>query len=281
VWVNNPKDGQLPAGVSHHTYYSESMKHDVGYCIYLPPDYESQTHARYPAIYNLHGAGENELHAFEEAQLLDRGIRSGKLPPMILVAANGGDRTNYKDSYDGKFMSETTIIRELIPHIDKTYRTMAARSGRCIEGFSMGGRGATRLAIKYPEMFCSLFNQCGNVMHVADGYDPSRPDTYPNFYLGPDKSRYIDNDPFLLLKKNLDRIKGHLRIQVWCGTQDPGHLPTVREFHQALLNSGVDHTYMEIAELAHNRREMVAKYQAIWFDHHVESLRRAREKPDQ
>lgn len=39
VWVNPPKPGQLPSGVTHHTYFSRSMRHDVGYCIYLPPDY--------------------------------------------------------------------------------------------------------------------------------------------------------------------------------------------------------------------------------------------------
>jgi enterochelin esterase-like enzyme len=238
--------------VTHHTYFSGSMKHDVGYCIYLPPDYLTATAARYPVIYNLHGAGGNELHGFEEAQILDRGIRSGKFPPMILVMPNGGKATLYKDSHDGKFMGETTIVKELIPHIDKSYRTIAARHGRCIEGFSMGGRGSTRLAMKYPDMFCSLFNQSGNVAHVAD--------SYPNAYLGPDKKRYIDNDAYLLLTKNLDRIKGRLRIQMWCGTQDPGHLPTVREFHQALLAAGVDHTYMEIEGLAHKRTEMVARY---------------------
>lgn len=274
VWVNNPKPGQLPAGVSHHTYFSASMRHDVGYSIYLPPDYAAAS-ARYPVIYNLHGAGGDELHGFEEAKVLDSGIRAGKLPPMILVMPNGGKSTMYKDSYDGKFMGETNIIRELIPHIDQTYRTIAGRGGRAIEGFSMGGRGSTRLAMKYPDMFCSLFNQSGNVLHVADLYDPARPDTYPNFYLGPDKSRYIDNDAFLLLKKNLAKIKGRMRIQVWCGTQDPGHLPSVREFHAALLAAGVDHTYMEIEGLAHNHHEMLTRYQPIWFDYHVESFRRA------
>jgi endo-1,4-beta-xylanase len=273
VWVNPPKPGQLPAGVTHHTYASQSMKHEVGYCIYLPPDYATSGR-RYPVIYNLHGAGGNELHSFEEAALLDEGIRAGKLPPMILVLPNGGKSTMYKDSYDGKFMGETNIIRELIPHIDATYRTIAAREGRCIEGFSMGGRGSTRLAIKYPDMFCSLFDQAGNVMHIADLYDPAQPESYPNFYLGPDKSRYVDNDPFLLLKKNLDKIKGRMRIQIWCGTKDDGHLPSIRDFHQALLAAGVDHTYMEIEGLAHNHKEMLSRYKAIWFDYHIESLRR-------
>ena len=275
VWVNQPKAGQLPAGVLHRTYFSESMKHDAGYCIYLPPDYQTAKDAQYPVIYNLHGAGGNELHGFEQASLLDKGIRSGKLPRMILVMPNGGKSTYYKDSHDGKFMGETTIVRELIPHIDKTYRTIAARHGRCIEGFSMGGRGATRLAVKFPEMFCSLFNQAGNVPRIADAFDPTKPASYPNFYLGPDKNRFIDNDVFLLLKKNLERIKSGLRIQVWCGTQDDGHLPTVREFHKALVDAGVDHTYMEIEGLAHKQTEMLARYREIYFDYHVESLRRA------
>ena len=39
VWVNRPKADALPVGVSHHTYFSQSMKHEVGYLIYLPPDY--------------------------------------------------------------------------------------------------------------------------------------------------------------------------------------------------------------------------------------------------
>jgi S-formylglutathione hydrolase FrmB len=273
VWVNEPKPGLLPAGVAHHTYFSESMKHAVGYCIYLPPDYSS-TEARYPVIYNLHGAGGNELHGFEEARLLDSGIRSGKWPPMILVMPNGGKSTFYKDSFNGKYMGETTVIRELIPHIDKSYRTIAARRGRCIEGFSMGGRGSTRLATKYPDMFCSLFNQAGNVYHIAELYDASRPN-YPTFYLGPDRSRYTENDAFLLLQKNLDGIKGRMRIQMWCGTKDDGHLPSFREFHKALLDAGVDHTYMEVEGLGHSLREMISRYQAIWFDYHVESLRRA------
>lgn len=275
VWVNAPKPGQLPDGVTHHTYFSGSMKHDVGFCIYLPPDYTTATTKRYPVIYNLHGAGGNELHGFEEARVLDRGIRAGKLPPMIIVMPNGGKNTFYKDSYDGKFMGETTIIRELIPHIDGHYRTIASRAGRAIEGFSMGGRGATRLAMKYPDMFASLFNQAGNVMAIADMYDASKPDAYPNNYLGPDKARHIDNDSYLLLKKNLSKIKDRMRIQVWCGTKDDGHLPTVRKYHQALLDAGVDHTYMEIEGLAHKRTEMVARYEAIWFDYHVESFRRA------
>jgi endo-1,4-beta-xylanase len=278
VWVNSPAPGTLPAGVSHHTYFSKAMGHDVGYCIYLPPAYRDKPDLRYPVIYNLHGAGGDETRGLLAAEVLDEGIRAKRWPEMILVFPNGGKTTHYKDSYDGKSLAETTVIKELIPHIDSTYHTIAARRGRCIEGFSMGGRGSTRLALKYPELFCSLFNQAGNVYHVSDLFD-SPPNEAYRTYLGPDKQRYIENDPYLLLAKNLDQIKGKLRIQIFCGTQDDGHLPSVREFHAALVKAGVDHTYLEIEGLAHDRTKMINQYRAIWFDYHVESLRLAAREP--
>ena len=110
-------------------------------------------------------------------------------------------------------------------------------------------------------------------MHTSEEFLPSDPAAI--WYLGPDKQRYIENDAYLLLKKNLDKIKGHMRIQVWCGAQDPEHLGTVRQFHQALVDAGVDHTYMEIEGLAHKHNEMVARYSKIWFDYHIESFRRS------
>ncbi|MEZ5394443.1 MAG: alpha/beta hydrolase-fold protein [Bryobacterales bacterium] len=273
-WVNEPKPGQLPTGVSHRTYRSKALGKEVGYCVYLPPSYDRSPGRRYPVIYNLHDAGGNEVARLRRGGAAREGHPAGKLPEMILAMPNGGKTTFYKDSYDGKWPAETMTIREFIPLIDAQFRTIPERAGRCIEGFSMGGRGSTRLAMKYPEMFCSLFNQAGNVPHTSQNYDPSKPEVYPNFYLGPNKQNYIDNDVFLLIEKNLDKIK-QMRIQVWCGTKDDGHLPTVREYHQALVDAGVDHTYMEIEGLAHKRTEMIARYADIWFDYHVESLHRS------
>ncbi|MBL8178760.1 MAG: hypothetical protein JNK48_29060 [Bryobacterales bacterium] len=275
VWVNVPKAGTLPAGVTHHVYRSASMGHDVGFLIYLPPQYASEPERRFPVIYNLHGAGGNELHGQLAAEILHEGIVAKRWPPMILAMPNGGKYTFYKDSANGKYMGETTIVRELIPHVDRTFRTIAGREGRAIEGFSMGGRGATRLAMKYPDLFCSLFNQAGNVYHTSEQYDPSKPDVYPNNYLGKDRQRYVENDTFLLLQANVEKIRNRMRIQIACGTKDDGHLKTVREFHQALLNADVDHTYLEIESLAHEQSKMLQLYRPVWFDYHAESFRRA------
>ena len=266
MWVTSPVP-ELPANVTHHTFRSASMKREVGYCLYLPPGYAKDEKRRYPVIYHLHGAGGNETRSVYSASVLHEGILAGKLPEMIMVFPNGGRATMYQDSGDGRFMAETMMIKELIPHIDTTYRTLADRKARCIEGFSMGGRGSTHLAMRFPELFGSLFNQSGNVYHVSDVSKA------PNTYLGSDAERLKANDPYLNLEKNLAFIKTDLRIQVACGTADPDHLATVREYHAALTKAGVPHSYFEVEGLDHNQKKMIDGRKATWFDFHIESLK--------
>jgi endo-1,4-beta-xylanase len=266
MWVTSPVP-ELPTHVTHHTFRSASMNRDIGYCIYLPPTYDQDTNQRFPVIYHLHGAGGNETRSVYSATVLHEGIMAGKLPNIIMVFPNGGRSTMYQDSGDGRFMAETMMVHELIPHIDATYRTLADRKARCIEGFSMGGRGSTNLAMKHPQMFGSLFNQSGNVYHVSDS------SKLPNAYLGDDPERLRANDAFLNLKKNLDFIKANLRIQVACGTADPEHLVSVREFHQALTEAGMPHSYFEVEGLDHNQKKMIDGRKATWFDFQIESLK--------
>lgn len=266
MWVTSPVPA-LPTGVTHHTFRSASMKRDVGYCLYLPPGYEKATERWYPVIYHLHGAGGNETRSVYSAGVLHEGIVAGRLPEIIMVFPNGGRSTMYQDSGDGRFMAETMMIKELIPHIDATYRTIADRKARCIEGFSMGGRGSTNLAMKHPQLFGSLFNQSGNVYRVSDAKN------LPNAYLGDNPQRLRDNDAFLNLEKNLDYIKVNLRIQVACGTADPDHLVTVREYHEALTKLGVTHSYFEVECLDHNQKKMIDGRKDTWFDFQIESLK--------
>ncbi|MFM8469875.1 MAG: alpha/beta hydrolase [Limisphaerales bacterium] len=275
MWVAKPLPASFPTNVTHHTYRSAAMQHDVGYCIYLPPSYAKDTARRYPVIYNLHGAGGNETRALFSAEVLHAGILAGQWPELIMVFPNGGRGTMYQDSADGRFPAETTFVKELMPHIDATYRTIADRRGRCIEGFSMGGRGSTHLAMRHPQLFCSLFNQAGNVYHAAELAKTVSPSEWPVNYLGTDVAHLLANDPFANLTKNLTAIKANLRIQVACGTADDGHLPTVREYHAALTKAGVEHTYWEVEGLGHNQRKMIEGRRATWFDFHVESLRQA------
>ena len=68
-------------------------------------------------------------------------IRAGKAPAMIVVLVNGIAASFYCDSPNGKLPVDSVIIKELIPHVDQTYRTIARREARAVEGFSMGGYG--------------------------------------------------------------------------------------------------------------------------------------------
>lgn len=276
VWVNEQpaKLTSLPPGTTHQTFVSKLAGTEIGYCVYLPPQYEADASARFPVIYNLHGNGGNEFTSIDSVALLHSQIVSGKTPPMIMVLPNGGHSTFYKNSADGRFPMESIFIEEFIPYIDAEFRTVASRKGRCIEGFSMGGRGSTRLAMKYPEMFCSLFCQAGNVPHLLETYDSLSDADRATSLLGPDRASWKADDVYSVTTENVQRIKANVRIQIACGTKDDGHLKTIREFHQHLLDLGIDHTYIELEDLGHKRNLMMERLGDVWFDYHVESLRR-------
>jgi enterochelin esterase-like enzyme len=78
-------------------------------------------------------------------------IASGEIPAAIIVMPDAG-ATWFVDRRD---KMETAVIRDLIPDVEKTYRTLRTRDGRLIGGLSMGGYGSLRFALKYPEMFAA------------------------------------------------------------------------------------------------------------------------------
>jgi endo-1,4-beta-xylanase len=157
-WVNQPSTAYEDVPIQHKTFRSQSMGADVGYCIYLPPDYEKseRTGKRYPVVYYLHGGRPgSELKSVGLSVFIEKAIRSNRIPPMIYVFINGGPMSHYDYPQIENGQGESVFIEELIPHIDSAYRTIASRKGRGIEGFSQGGRGTTRIMFRHPELFCS------------------------------------------------------------------------------------------------------------------------------
>ena len=155
-WVN-PLKGDLPV-VQHATFKSPSMNLNVGYCIYLPSEY-SATEAndkRYPVVYYLHGGRHgSETKSVKLATYIHKHIEAGNVSPMIYVFVNGGPVSHYNMPDIKNGMGEDVFVKELIPNIDATYRTIPSRSGRGLEGFSQGGRGTTRIMFRYPDLFGS------------------------------------------------------------------------------------------------------------------------------
>ena len=155
--VDEPVEATFPPGLRHATFESPSMKRTVGYCIYLPPGYDDPANKerRYPVVYHLHGGRPgNESRSATLSDPVDEAIRAGQAAPAIYVFPNGGHVSHY-DSKQHASMGESVFLRELIPHIEASYRTLPGPGGRALQGFSQGGRGTARILFRHPELFCS------------------------------------------------------------------------------------------------------------------------------
>jgi enterochelin esterase-like enzyme len=134
--------------ITTEEFESETLGRTWAYNIYLPSGYES-SNLEYPVIYLLHGSGGNETSWDEGINVIDQLIEAGEMPPAIAVAPASG-RSWWVDTLEP---FETATIQDLIFEIDSKYRTIKAREGRAISGYSMGGYGALRYALAYPEVF--------------------------------------------------------------------------------------------------------------------------------
>lgn len=132
-------------------FNSTALKRPWGYAIYLPDGYEVSG-LRYPVMYLLHGNNGtlNDWAARGRIQATaDSLIAAGEIPPAIIVMPDAG--TTW--FVDRKENMETAVIRDLIPDVEKSFRAVPARNGRVVGGLSMGGYGAMRFALKYPDLF--------------------------------------------------------------------------------------------------------------------------------
>jgi S-formylglutathione hydrolase FrmB len=131
---------------------------------------------------------------------------------MIAVLVNGMRDSLYCDSPDGKIPVESVIVKELVPHVDAAYRTVANRQGRSVEGFSMGGFGARRLGFKYPEVFGAVGMMAGVYQDVESVVLPRVPDIAQKMF-GGDMQRARAANPSVLLEKNLAAIRGRTFVR--------------------------------------------------------------------
>ncbi len=156
VWVNKPE--KLPPHTLHLELASRHMGHPVGITIKLPAGYKQETR-RYPVIYFLHGMGGNEISDVAGfTGFVESIVAAHNLPDPIIVFPNGG-----LSQYQGKV--EPMIIEELIPYVDKRYRTVDRPQARILSGFSMGGAGAIRLPIRHPHLFGGAASWAGGMWH--------------------------------------------------------------------------------------------------------------------
>jgi S-formylglutathione hydrolase FrmB len=148
----------------------DSPDRDVS--VYLPPSYQTERNRRYPVVYLLHGYtntdegwfGPGTKSGFQSAgttlpAVADSALASHASREMILVMPNA--YTVYQGSMYSSSVTtgdwEGYITRDLVEYIDSHYRTIPRRASRGLAGHSMGGYGTIRLAMKYPDVFSSIY----------------------------------------------------------------------------------------------------------------------------
>ena len=214
----------------------------ITFDIYLPESYRKEG-VGYPVIYNLHGRGGSYKSGGAFRAAMKKAIADGILPPVIAVYPDGTKNGWYADSKDRSILIETHIIREIIPWVDANYNTKVSRDFRLIQGFSMGGYGASLLAAKFPELFSVCINYDGamwnwkNMMRKSKKWQSVAPVMFDN-----DKTYYENNSsPWAFATLNQDKIKGRLQFRTLVGSLGSG----LQEWRDHLNSLDIEMDYVE------------------------------------
>jgi len=223
--------------------------------VYTPPDYDTNPKARYPVLYLQHGSGEDETGWMIQGRanfILDNLIAAGKAKLMILVSGNGyasvGGKSRLPASATdldrpapkvGGYPADASgfsdvMLQDVIPLIDRTYRTIANREHRAMAGLSMGGNQTCQLTLRNLDKFAWIgaFSGTGNGLSTA----PIDPKTF----IG---GAFADGALF----------NGKVKLLwVGMGTEEPDPFPgAIGAFRKMLDDAGVKYVYFESPGTSH------------------------------
>ena len=213
--------------VSYKWYDSELLGLNRRLTVYTPYGYETSK-AKYPVLYLLHGGGGDEeawTSMGRAAQILDNLIEKGLAEPMIVVMPNGnaGQQAactmglsvkEFPRTEANANLYVTSLVKEIIPYIEKNYRVIAKPEARAIAGLSMGGGHTISATTLFPGTF----------------------DYICPMSCGVSESDHLDAD--------LQGIKkaGYKLYWIGCGTADFA-MPGSEVLDEALTRNGMEHTF--------------------------------------
>lgn len=239
VWENFDK------GFLTFQLESKLLARTVSYRLIVPANYyePDQAKSRYPVVYLLHGLSGHFDNWTDKTKLVEYASRM----TFIIVTPEGGDGW-YTDSVtvpNDKY--ESYILKELVPEIDIKFRTIADREHRAIAGLSMGGYGAIKFGLKYPE----LFSLVGSFSGALDA--PLRGQEHKNYrpsimaVFGPDDSPIRkQNDVFTIIRSmEPGRLTSLPYFYVSCGTEDVVNFSLNRDFANLLFEKKIPHEYRQ------------------------------------
>ncbi len=222
------------AKVDTLTTYSSVMKKNIKSVVIVPEHYEDGK--AFPVVYLLHGYSDTYSKWIRTVPAIKD--QSDKLK-MIIVCPDGNFDSWYFDSpVDPKAQFESFITKELLPDIDKRYKTVKDRKGRAITGLSMGGHGALYLAIKHQDLFAAAGSMSGGV--------DFRP--FPNNWGIKEKLGAYNEYPArwsanTVIEMTHLIIPGQLALIIDCGKDDFFYKVNVA-LHEKLLYQNVSHDFI-------------------------------------
>ena len=282
--VAKPEAPVAKGTVETKSFKSAALGVAKKYVVYLPAGYADKPDARWPVFYYLHGLTGNETN-WTELGKLDAAADSLGLQAIVVMP--DGDDSFYVDGvakvdYDacmkdgtGLFIPhkqskrdtcvrarnyETYITKDLIGHVDATYRTIAKREARAIAGLSMGGFGALMLSMRHPELFSAAASHSGVDSLIYMGpfpYEKGKVQLMTNVkqwggpfvemnrwmlgLFGSEVAYWKQYDPTTLV----DKLKpGTLALYLDCGTEDGFALHHGMQYlHDLLLDRNIEHAY--------------------------------------
>ena len=243
---------------------SRLMSRKMSYRVNLPTNYDKAKGNRYAVVYLLHGLTGHFNDWTDKTKLAEYASKRD----FIVVTPEGGNGW-YSDSataVNDKY--ESYIVQELIPEIDKKYRTISDRQHRAIAGLSMGGYGSLKFGLKYPEKFV-LIGSFSGALGAASWSDKTLgngwkvvTDSIMSVYGAEESQTRKDNDIYKIVKEmSPEKAKNLPFIYVDCGTED-GLIQQNRDFAAILLEKKIPHEF----------RQLPGKHDWIFWNSQVEEF---------
>lgn len=233
----------VPRGmVSELSYYSDITKSWRRCFVYTPPGYETNNDQRYPVLYLQHGSFEDETGWSRQGKanlILDNLIADKKAEPMIIVMDNGYAFKPAEDQTTNgpgrpAMVFEDVMIKEVIPMIDRKFRTLNDREHRAIAGLSMGANQTMRIIMNNLDKFAYYGGFSGTSNY------PSSDEIDVNTFLG---GKFKDG------KKVNEQIKV---LWLGVGTKEAEVFPkSINAFRDMLKKQGINHVYYISEGTAH------------------------------
>jgi enterochelin esterase-like enzyme len=251
----------VPHGeVRERWYYSKTTEAWRRVFVYTPPGYDDDRETRYPVLYLQHGGGEDETGWPNQGRMsfiLDNLIAGTKAKPMLVVmeqgyarrpgetpqsfapprrpATPGQDARPPRPDLSRMFGAfEDVMIKDLIPMIDATYRTIPDREYRAMAGLSMGGMQTFMIGLKHLDTFSYLGGFSG-----AGGGFGNVPFDAKTAHDG--------------VMADADDFNKKMRL-IWLGigtAEAPRMYESVKNYRDALEQTGIKHVYYESPGTAH------------------------------